>query len=415
MSIIFYLIFFLASLFSCNNHTKKSPSKINNPSYVQYESILSDNVLIFRPSNKYSQIPLIFIIDSHADTNIVKISFNYFIKKHPSILAISLDVKNNTNEFIEKLDYEINSLIKKYNVSRIIITGFSGGARMAFYYSLNKKINTLVIFGAGVDQSFLQKNLNFPIIMIAGYKDFNFIETYYSPYSKVVENENLISLYHEGKHQWPDSLFINEIFSCVFKKLNNDEIKNFPEFHINILLDEFKKYELLYKLSNTNKHLYKNQLDNMKNNPSFKEEIQQLEQSIYNEISQRQFIMNALDTKPFEWWEKYHNTIVNSMNSENFINQAFWYRINGFIGIILYSKLNNLYNKNEFNNTFKKLVDIYKLFEPDNKEMKYFMALYYYKNNNLYQAKKIINELINENFTNFNRLKKDFSRLNIEK
>lgn len=407
-----YLLFYIIALLSCQQEKRKTnTSPSTNLNYI---NIKSDNVLIQIPSNTTSALPLIFIIDSHADTNILKTTFNYFKNTNQCILAISLDVKNNTENFLEKIKEEINNIQKKFNISCLIITGFSGGARMAFYYAITNKVDALLLFGAGAEPSLIPKNLNFPIIMITGYKDFNFIETYYSPFSSIVENPNIISIYHKGKHEWPDSLLINEIFSLVLSKFYNKEFTDFLNIPTNIMLDEFKKYETLYKLSNNNQQTYKNKIENIRNSMGFKNEIQQFEQTIYEEISQRAFLLEAIEKKNIDWWKNYYKNLNDSLKSENFINQSYWYRIKGFIGIMVYSKLNNLYNKNEFNYSFKKILEIYKLFEPENKEMKYFYALYLYKTGNYNEAKKILRELINENFSNFNRLKKDFNRLNLD-
>jgi len=411
--LIAFLILSFLSCLSC--HKEKTTFKQNvKKSNINYISINTGNLLIFSVSKSNFSLPLIFVIDSHADTNIVKKSFNYFIRQNPCILAISLDVKNNTNDFLNKLQEEVTYLLNKFNISKIIITGFSGGARMAFYYSLNSKVDASILFGAGIDPSFLTKSLNFTTIMVCGYKDFNFIETFYSPYSNLIDSPNILSIYHPGTHEWPDSLFINEIFNLIFSKINNKKTHNHLNIPSSIMLDDFKKYEALYKLSNSNQQYYKNQLITLKNNMEFQNEIELFERTIKQEYYQHYFLIEALEKKSFDWWKNFYNELMDSIKIENFIKQSYWHRIKGYVGILVYSKLNSFYNNNEFNNLFKKILEIYKLFEPDNKEMKYFEALYFYKNGNYEKAKIILNDLISKNFTNFNRIKKDFSRLNFE-
>jgi pimeloyl-ACP methyl ester carboxylesterase len=93
----------------------------------------------------------------------------------PVAVAGSLMLRNNYRYFELSLNRLYSDLLEKYPVERtkVIVAGFSGGARMALEYSLKYPVRGIVMFGAGPVQLRGGPQGKW-IYAVSGTEDFNF-------------------------------------------------------------------------------------------------------------------------------------------------------------------------------------------------------------------------------------------------
>ncbi len=394
-----YLIF-LSVIFltlNCENTGKSEHNSINPKTNISkitggdYEVLQSNNL-------QKAKETLIVVIDPHGDG---KFALSHFKKTADNfdctIIGLN-DVENNQKDYMHKIENDIKSAKENLDldVKYLLITGFSGGARMAFQYALSHKTGGVLMCGAGIN---IQKfsNLSFPLAMIIGTKDFNFIEQYYSPYSPVVKNKNVLTLLFEGIHEWPPKddiltamtfLLGKNGFQSQFKqdffKKGDDFFKEKDYFKA------FKSYEAYYKMCNDEENkTSETALNNLLNNESFKKFINQYESALQKEIDRNNQYIQLLNENDLNFW---HNEIlkINHLRKSNDSFEAASYaRTKAYLGIAMYSFVNR-----EITNPWSKMIDkylkIYEMLEPENPDLWFFKFVRAKQKNNAVLCEKYL-------------------------
>ena len=368
----FYIFFISIFVFyACNTEENKVKNSIKTNKSISTNKI---ERRWFENIKKDSSNVLFIVLDPHGDAllakNILKPICNDF-----NINMISpYTVKNNSFDYIRQIDL----CIKQYpqENQQIYLVGFSGGAKMAFQYAIrhSEKVKGLIMCGAGIGK-LIKKTLPFPLVMIAGEDDFNMIEQYYSPFdAQILKNSNVISLIFNGKHEWPDSSILKLATEFVFSKssilkLNKNKIwsKYKNAVKNNNALKSYKYLEMLYKNNPKDKQVY-NGLKEILQNKSFQKEIIKFESILQTEQKRNQILTQNLYDKDFVYWRTKINKINKIISDKNNPNSTSYTRTKAFLGVATYS-LCQREIQNPQSNQIQKLLEIYELLEPNNKEM----------------------------------------------
>ncbi len=171
------------------------------------------------PKIYQGRLPLFVLIDPHGNGKNAINKFRSAIEDYQIIVIGLNNVRNNTPQYDVLINKAVESALQELPADNVQIfySGFSGGARMAFNYALNNNCKGVIMCGAGPQNNMLMK-ADFPLVAVSGIKDFNFIEQYYSPASPLARKPDFISLYFNGKHEWPPPDVVKESISFLFMK-----------------------------------------------------------------------------------------------------------------------------------------------------------------------------------------------------
>lgn len=327
---------------------------------------------------------LFVVIDPHGDGQLGISKFSDVIKKYNCTVIGLNDVRNNEPNFAAKIQQDINSAIKnlKLTPQKIILAGFSGGARMAYYYSTTTPINGLILCGAGAPLNEIEKS-TFPIALIIGNKDFNFIEHYYSPYSNLAQNFNVLSLLFSGMHQWPSNNLMTYAASFV---LGRNDIQSFGEaINFDSVANSYvktknyifavKTLENAFKSSPVDLQVkYKQEYQKLISTYSVKNYFTKYENTLDDESSRNKAYVDQLQNQSTQWWIKEINSLKQKSNQSDSILANSYARTIGYIGVAMYS-LASREVSNPQSYYIDKFLQIYEILEPNNADLWFFKAV----------------------------------------
>ena len=382
-------ILVLFSVMSCYHKEKESSENYENA--VEIIEHTTKDYAYCMPKKHTNKLPLFVVIDAHGNSKVIINKFRPALREYQFIVIGLSNISNNTPEYEVLIKQATDHAIKNLPVDteHIFYAGFSGGARMAFQYAItNNNSRGVIMCGAGPQNKMLEK-INFPLIAVSGLKDFNFIEQYYPPRSPLVQNPDFISLYFEGKHEWPPGEIINECISFLLlksdlqKNINKNVVKSIISKKDSLLrakqyLLAFKVLEKAYKTCNdNNKDAFLSELNKMARKDEIKAFFLSLNQVLKEEMERNHYYYKCLFSKDINWWYREIAKIDDKLNnSGNSLVASSYSRTRGFLGVLLYSTTNTVIKNQNNNNLTEKLLTIYEHLEPENPDVDYFKSLF---------------------------------------
>ncbi len=389
-------LIFLFGIFiivSCGNQSEEKQA----PEILKIETVpnISGNYETLQSENKQkARETLIVVIDPHGDGKLAVSEFKGIIENFDCTIIGLNDVENNVSDFKRKIGNNIKSAERdlNLNVKHLYIAGFSGGARMAFQYALSHKTKGVLMCGAGVNMQKIS-NLPFPLAMIIGTQDFNFIEQYYSPYSPIVQNKNVLTLLFEGIHEWPpkDDILTAMTFLFEQNEFQSEFKQDFIKKGDNFLKEKdyfkaFKNYEVAYKTGIPNSETKLNTL--LKSN-TFKNFINEYEANLQKEINRNNAYIQDINEKDLKFWNNEILKINHLKKSNDSFEAASYARTKAYLGIAMYSFVNR-----EITNPWSKIIDkyleIYEMLEPENPDVWFFKSVRAKQKNNSALSEKYL-------------------------
>ena len=367
-----YFVFFVSVLlfYSCNSEKKQSREITKT---IQIDTTKKVSKKWFEIVKQDSSNILFVVLDPHGDALLAKNKFESICNQLNINMISPYTVKNNSAGYIN----QINLCIEQYpqKNQQVYLVGFSGGARMAFQYAIKnyKKVKGLIMCGAGIGR-LMQKKMPFPLVMIAGKNDFNMIEQYYSPFNtQLLKNTEIISLLFDGKHEWPDSFSLKMASEFVLSKSSTYKLRNKEILEkykntnsMNKTLDSYKYLEILYKNNPKDKEVF-TELKNTLQDKSFQKNITEFENLLQTEQKRNQLLAQNLYDKDFSYWKNKINEIDKIIKHKGKESESYS-RSKAFLGVAIYS-LCQREMQNPQSNQIQKLLKIYEVLEPNNKEM----------------------------------------------
>jgi predicted esterase len=382
----FYLLFLAGVIFTACTFKDKKPSK-RLKSQTRETALANhrktDSSLLQAIVLPNSEV-LFVVIDPHGDGKLAIRKFRK-VASELNVNVIGLNnVLNNTPGFIDLIAKDIQS--SGINYRYLIMAGFSGGARMAFQYALKKNTDGVIMCGAGPGQM-MNQALPFPLVMIAGTRDFNFVEQYYPPSSALAANVNLLALPFEGIHEWPgeNSLFLTSKF--ILSKLNINQNFKKESSQINQQFNTYRnegKLFLAFKQLEALSKIYpddslKKKCTKFTNKPDFKKYMGHFQAILAEEMNRNQELIQDLNSKDEQWWYKTINKINSLMKDQSHRLESDSYaRTKAFIGVLMYSVVSKEI-RNPDSPNLEKYLKIYEKLEPDNPDLKRYKEKVYGK------------------------------------
>ena len=395
-----------ASLFvGCGNDSDVLKVNYKTPIERTCKSDTVNRYHVGIPDTLIGNYPVIIILDSHGDGLKSVTKFEKSLTNVSALIVGSDLIKNGDNNFIQQIDVLLSDLGLMYSINNhpIVIAGFSGGARMAYYYGINNsKIAGIIMFGAGPGQKV--NTIHKPMYVVSGMRDFNFIETFI-PLFKT--NKNVYFDYEHIGHEWPSSDVIN---SAVVFCLRNTYAKVQAQqlYHKSLKISDsllqkadyyfaakyLEKAKLL-AISKDDKIATISLITKYRRNVNVKNSEDKLVSILQKEISLQSEYRKRLKSKDEQWWKNEIDNLNKLCNtSKDRFNQDFYYRVKGYIGIILYSYVKHEIKANLNSEFLTKLLAIYQYIEPKNPDMYYFKSIYEINDGNMSNGREFFNKSI---------------------
>ncbi len=398
---------------ACRNANKSSNLTIavDSTDKISSQILLSQKPPYFfiLPSDTNSlNYQLLIVLDPHGDGKNAAQRFAFVARRYPCAVIGLNEVKNNTLNFETLISKAVSDVLSRFQFKfdKVFIVGFSGGARMAYQYSEKHQISGLILCGAGPGR--IPEKLDFPLVMIAGLQDFNFTEQYYNASSNLMQNHSVIAFAFSGKHEWPDTTALSVAVDFVFKKSGFlAKIEKNSDF-----LQMAKKYEtqgryflalkMLEVAVKTDNQYLRNEnqqaLSKLIKTEKYNKYMTQFEQNLTKESDRNRNYVKNIDIKDFAWWKSEIIRIDKKTKEKNEIIADAYARNKGFLGILMYSKINNLYNTSD-TLFLDKYLKIYEQLEPKNPDLFFFKARQAYLKNENEDCKKYLNQAKNMGFS----------------
>jgi predicted esterase len=273
------------------------------------------------------KFPAIIFFDPHGDGSLPLVMYHELADKYHFVLLGSNNSKNLVSfEQTSVFSYNLaNEAKTRFSVdpNRISFCGFSGGAKVALLSgSYNPLIKTIIYCGAKVD---LQPTHPITLLGFAGTRDMN--------YTDVVDFDNTLKdplikhylIQWNGKHEFPTA----DVFMDAFTFLTTGKIENY----------ESKR-------------------------PTISPEKVAQEQSLKKQY------MKAFEEQDVTWWTQE----IARMNVKA-KTDPMYSRLLGFISLACYSYGNTSLRDHELDNAGK-ILAIYKIADPENKDCDSLTAVY---------------------------------------
>ncbi len=335
--------------------------------------------------NSEQKFPLVIVIDPHGDGLSAMEKFKDALKDVPIVIAGSKKLRNNYDGFETSIKNLHNDLVEKYPVdpTKVIVAGFSGGARMALYYGMKYPVYGIIMFGAGPGRlidGFPQKQ----IYGVSGTRDFNFIEQYRPLFDDIGTNSKYVNDYFRGTHAWPPERYIRE--AVVFSLREASEpYRTFSLEYVEEFLEESDSLQRQNDLFFAGKALEKTwyfaagspqqkqlsgKINAFRNNPGWLAYRETIESLLNSEVQMKRMYAEHLVEPDTVWWSKELNSLFTRINvCKDPAEKDYYYRLKGFIGIYLYSQINSFLNKKDSGDLIKRLIWIYEQVEPDSPDL----------------------------------------------
>jgi hypothetical protein len=347
---------------------------------------------------------VIYFFDPHADGALPLKKYKALADEYNCILIGSNNSKNGnewqTTENIWQTLFNDTRSRLQFNVNRIYLCGFSGGAKVAGYIALHhKEIKAVIANGAGLPDETPAGNFNFSFTAVTGKGDMNMTDlvAINNALDKTQTKHRII--FFNGKHEWAPEATMRIAFAGLqFDAMRNKLIpKN--DLFINTYINSNKKRvdssvkENDWIQASNECTLSINMLDGLGdeswfneknnsiiNNTSYKNQLQQ-QQQLFNIEQNKKAEYNAHFQQPdMNYWGRTINDLNQKAKASN-AEAAMYQRLLAYLSLAFYSISNQLINTNQ-NNDASYFVTLYKMADPTNSEAWYFSAVLDARNNN---------------------------------
>lgn len=367
MKITAYL--FLAFLIvSCAEKKTKKNKTVFQKTIYSAEKLYNENAYtVYLPANydTTKTFPSVYFFDPQGKGNFPVEKYKTISDELGIILIGSNAIKNGMSwDEISKFASNIFSESqRKFSIdkTKIIVCGFSGGARVAGNLALfDNSVTAVISCSAGLPAAVSQLRKNLIFIAIAGKEDMNLTEVFDA--GELLKNSEIKHRikYFEGTHEWCPSEIMNEAIQfCLSPTLSAVE----------------------------NKHKIDKKI-------------------IEQEKLQKQIYTQAFAKNDFGWWKTDFQNLEQKIKNVKGEEKDMYIRLKNFLSLAAYSYSNAALNNRSFQEA-DKFLNIYKLVDIKNSEHAYLRAKYFILLNKTAEAEQALIEATELGFNDIERLKNE--------
>lgn len=423
---VFNLLLFLL-LSACSDPARIEPEKVvyHEP---KAETCQGDpdhryHILVPGEHDPSQKLPLVIVLDAHGDGRMAASKFQPAVRYFPCLVAGSDLIRNHYTGFESAIMQLITDIGRKFPVDRqhIVVSGFSGGARMAYHFVLRHPVKGVLMSGAGPGGQIP----DCPVYTISGMGDFNFAEQYRHPDMGSFSDDRFTSDYFHGIHEWPQPEQLSDALVFLLRDLGQlDALRKKRSHELLQRADSlersgdpimaWKALEKAAKLSVRQKPkreaLHRGR--SLLQQPAFLEAIRTLESDLNAERQLQQGYSESLFTKDTTWWKSEITGLKQDLAAHpGGLERDHYLRIRGFIGILLYTAVNHTIQTDPGHSKLEELLTIYAFTEPENPDPYYFRALHAYRTGDRQSCMENLEKALDLGFSDPERLRREFPEL----
>jgi len=432
---ILLLISAILILSSCNNKQAIISDKSGNSiqtgvvETVTVPERPSLNYCYFLPNsyNGNDSLPVVFILDPHANGKLPAEKYHEIANKYGYILIASNAIKNGqpSHESLAIFWELIKETKAKFIVdeNRLFVAGFSGGAKVAIVFA--QQIPEIIgVAACGGSLPIPPSHVpNYYYAGIVGNEDFNYLET--NQTFAIFDQQGLdyTSIIFDGGHVWPPaksfemSLIGFDIYAMKLKRIVKNE-----EWLENIhsrMIDSINHFEKAGKIIDENIYIrqtarwfygLKNTKDlNLKagtieRSSEFVTQIKKRQKLIQTEVKLRAEFIRAIELRELDWWNQEIEKINNSIKQADKDVAQVSHRLLNYISMASFMLTKTDLNDAKLDNAAKK-IKIYELVDPENPDVYLMYARYYMQMENFAAMNESFKKARALGFTDINTYK----------
>ncbi|MFP4470381.1 MAG: hypothetical protein ACLFPE_06840 [Bacteroidales bacterium] len=282
--------------------------------------------VFYLPSDAPSPVPVIYILDPHADGNLPVGMYKSLADAYGFALAGSMLSQNGQTieeglQIFSDMRTEVSRIVN-VDEQRTYILGFSGGARAAFYFAMDfPDIACVIGAGAGFPQAEYIDKGNFDYIGMVGNADFNLNELLNTERKLSKSGFNTTLITFDGGHHWPQPEVMQEAFLIL--NLNAMKSGTLAADH-QIIAQAYNLYdEKIAELRNAEWHFGAEQLTGrainvldeltdtesfgqiaaeIKQNPEYNRQLKERVNYLQKEMGRQYVFMTSFTSRDPNWW-----------------------------------------------------------------------------------------------------------------
>lgn len=186
----------------------------------------SEKYSLYLPSTYVpsKHFPLILFLDPGGRGNLPVSKYQALAESHGLILAGSFNARNGPFDRSRKAAYSVLLDVKsRYSIdpSAVILTGFSGGARVAAQVGWEEPmVAAIVACGAFPEPAGAEKNVQLFYSGVVGRGDLNYLEAMETFSRSNSARKNGYLTFFEGEHDWPPPLAFDKSLQWILIQLD---------------------------------------------------------------------------------------------------------------------------------------------------------------------------------------------------
>jgi hypothetical protein len=316
----------------------------------------------------------------------------------------------NMSQSIQVAMAMINDLHNRigFNTQKMVLCGFSGGAKVAISTQNVSGISSLIYIGATTPLNSSPVNL----LGFAGQQDMNYTDVLQFYENSKGANPNSAMIEFDGKHEWPDAKVFENAFYWIhfqterpkpdssliaaFAKKSNTAIASDKAKNDWVAAYQDCRAAFIFLNGISDVSSYKDQMNAIADSDPYKKATAQKAAILQKEVVQKQVLVQAFQNQNLDWWAKVISLYKASKDPSD-------KRLLGFISLACYSYSSQMLQQHNADGA-ERVLTIYELCDPDNTDQLYYHAELYAQKSNAAQAVKYLKKAEKNGFTDWQKI-----------
>ena len=349
-------------------------------------------VSLYIPDSSYAgtQLPLLLAFDSHARGEMVLEKYRELADRFGFVLAVSENSKNGhqPDQSLQIANSTLDDLMGRLNLDpkRLVLTGFSGGARVACLVAQNRT-DIAGVIGCAAGYQPDVRGQSFSYYGLVGVEDFNYVEMI--SLDRVLESISppyWIETW-KGPHEWPPVEDMEKAWDWMeFRQMAYETLPK-DEERIGAMKSRFEKamasckgtdcYDLRKEYHSYLREIedveaLKAEMRQISSEQGFRDQRDRQQAAEAREAGLRETCQHDIQVKDLAYWQQEVPAMekrAKPKTEEGYMHR----RVLGFMSLVAYSYSNQSLAANDLANAEKYII-IYALVDPPNSEHAYFLA-----------------------------------------
>jgi len=410
-------------------HQNLSCGKDSSVSYALFipSSTKSEGMSGENGQSSTQLFPVMLFFDPHGDGKYPLTLYKRLAEKYHFILVGSNNSRNGlpmaeVSAIVQTLATEIHTRLPA-DTARLMLAGFSGGARVASSAALYQvPVKGVIICGAGFGATNQPVRYKFDLFGMAGTADFNMNELLQleAPLSQNGFRHCLTTF--NGKHEWPPLAVMDDAFLWMTLQALKDGMQKKDDSLIRLTASGFhsqidslrKKNELLAAAERCRMAIsfltglsatasFASTLSEIERLPGYISRFNYREKVMQEEELEKQNLMADLQGKDLNWWRQKITDMKRVKKGQQAEDTLKDRRLLAFLSLVCYMNAQSVLTRQPDDGAIR-IIAIYEMADPTNPEPNYMRAILFARRSNLSGTVGQLRMAISKGFSDKKRL-----------